>query len=223
MVGGDDEQRSTNCSTHTSVSKLKHDSTKRRHHTKSATRSDGRGQRARATPLIPGKARATAELEGEERGKEGESHPGKFGLDFGKLNSILRGYGEYPSKYRSVNNVSYRIVFMTNTCRCTIVIIFLCHHNFFLMTGVSFGVAFCVSQRTTRPTAASWRGGPTQPTFTYTSSTQSRAGSCSGCCRGEEGGGIFTCFYTITSQFGNHAVTGECLSSSLLSLEVMLI
>ena len=110
---GDDEKRSSNHSTHTSVSKLKYDSTKRRHHTKPATRSDGRGQRARATPLVPGKAKATAKLEGEERGKEGESHPGKFGLDFGKLNSILRGYGEYPSKYRSINSISYRIVFMT--------------------------------------------------------------------------------------------------------------
>ena len=100
---GDDDQRSSNRSTHTSVSKLKHDTTKRRHHTKPAARSDGRGQRAKATPLVPGKAKATTELEEEERGKEGEGHPGKFGLDFGKLISILRGYGEYPSKYRSVN------------------------------------------------------------------------------------------------------------------------
>jgi hypothetical protein len=101
MMGGDDEQRSTNRSTHASISKLKHDSTKRRHHTKPAARSDGRGQVARATPLIPGKAKATVELE-EETGKEGDGHPGGFGLDFGKLNSILRGYGEYPSKYRLV-------------------------------------------------------------------------------------------------------------------------
>ena len=122
VEGGDDEKRSSNRLTHTSVSKLKHDSTKRRHQTKPAARSDGRSQRARATPLIPGKARATAELEGEERGKEGESRPGKFGLDFGKLNSILRGYGEYPSKYRSVNSISYRIVFMIS--RCTIINIF---------------------------------------------------------------------------------------------------
>lgn len=99
---GDDEPRPTSRLTHTSISKLKHDSTERRHHTKPANRSSGRGQRARATSLVPGKARATVELE-EERAKEGEGGPGRLGLDVGKLHSILRGYGEYPAKYRSAN------------------------------------------------------------------------------------------------------------------------
>ena len=100
----DDEQRSTGHSTRTSISKLKHDSTEqRRHHTNPATgRSGGRGQRATATPLIPGKARGTVELEDERvKEREGGGH-GRFGLDVEKLQSILRGYGEYPAKYRSL-------------------------------------------------------------------------------------------------------------------------
>ena len=107
-----DEPRPTSRSIRTSISKLKHDSTERqrRHHTKPATASrstrsggGGRGQRARATPLVPGKARAAVELEGESDKREGEGGPGRFGLDVGKLHSILRGYGEYPAKYRLVN------------------------------------------------------------------------------------------------------------------------
>ena len=99
-----DEERPTSRSTHTSISKLKHESTERRRHTKPTTRSGGQGQKGRATPLIPGKARVTSELE-EARAKEGEGR-GRFGLDVSKLHSILQGYGEYPAKYRSVKCLS---------------------------------------------------------------------------------------------------------------------
>ena len=78
---------------HTAISKLKHSNTQGRP-TKSATRSGGQGQKARATPLIPGKPSVGRE------GEEEEDRAGRIGLDVGKLHSILRGYGEYPTKYR---------------------------------------------------------------------------------------------------------------------------
>ena len=62
-------------------------------------------------------------------------------------------------------------------------------------TGVSFGVVSSVYPRTTPPTAVYWRGALTPPTYSYTNTTPSRAGSYSGYCKGEErekGGGAIT-------------------------------
>ena len=78
-----------------SVSKVTHDAHRRP--TSNKTASNGRGHRGRATPLIPKKA--VVGVLGESYNEKMATSSGQ-GLDVGKLHSILRGYGEYPAKYR---------------------------------------------------------------------------------------------------------------------------
>ena len=61
------------------------------------TQSSRRGHDRRTTSLVPGKSGSSSrepDVKGEESGSD------RLVLDTGKLHSILRGYGEYPSKYR---------------------------------------------------------------------------------------------------------------------------
>ena len=73
------------------VPKLKHSAPSN----KAASR--GRGHSSRATPLIPKKAVGGGDGESND---EKMAMTGGQGLDVSKLHSILRGYGEYPAKYR---------------------------------------------------------------------------------------------------------------------------
>ena len=77
------------------VSKLQHETGQQSK--RSYTASGGRGQGKRATPLVPRRSGA-GKVEQDNRGEEAVSS--KLALDSGKLHSILRGYGEYPAKYR---------------------------------------------------------------------------------------------------------------------------
>ena len=72
------------------VSKLQDGS---RHGRPSHKTKNGRHDR-KTTPLVPSKGGASS------REPDDESGSSRLGLDTGKLHSILRGYGEYPAKYR---------------------------------------------------------------------------------------------------------------------------
>ena len=55
------------------------------------------GHDRQTTLLVPSKGGVSSR---EPNVKEEDSGSSRLGLDTGKLHSILRGYGEYPAKYR---------------------------------------------------------------------------------------------------------------------------
>ena len=86
----DEEERPH--SSRKTVSKLQREADHQSARTKPA--ASGRGRSKRATPLVPGKAGLAT------KGLDGAAASNKTELDTDKLHSILRGYGEYPAKYR---------------------------------------------------------------------------------------------------------------------------
>ena len=117
----DDEDTPNSCSKQTAVSKLKDDSTKQQRH---PNRAGWRGQKDRTTPLVPGTSSGQSGGGGDKERREQSSGSG---LDVGKLHSILRGYGEYPAKYRSLATLLLllychkNIYAMQNRCSCNLV------------------------------------------------------------------------------------------------------
>lgn len=89
----DEEERPY--SSRKAVSKLQQDA--RQQSKRSYSASGGRGQGRQATLLVP-KRSSAGKVEQDDREEEAVSN--KLALDAGKLHSILRGYGEYPAKYR---------------------------------------------------------------------------------------------------------------------------
>lgn len=96
-----------------SVPKLKHDTTKRSTRTK------------QATPLVPKKTAG----ENHSEAIVATARSNREGLDISKLHSILRGYGEYPAKYRWVE------LHVLTTCTCT------CIHTWTYMYTYNLHVA----------------------------------------------------------------------------------
>ena len=113
---------------------------------------------------------------GAQRGGGVEGGEGG-GLDVEKLKSILKGFGEYPAKYRSVTAFSLHDIL--NEPDVYLLISLLSH-----TPGRSSGVTYSNSLRTMWLTVPSWTKAPIPPLPTSTKPTPSRAGSYSGCCRG---------------------------------------
>ena len=90
-----EEERDTNSKT-PKVSKM----TSSRHQTQGKRASKTAHKSTRLTPQ-PQDGGEEEEGRGEERMKAGGGE-GKMALDVNKLKSILKGYGEYPAKYRYV-------------------------------------------------------------------------------------------------------------------------
>ena len=116
---------------------------------------------------------------GVEGGVEGGEGGGKIGLDVEKLKSILKGFGEYPAKYRSVTAFSLHDIMDKNDIYLLISLPPLSPS-----LGRSSGVTYCNSLRTMWLIVPSWTKVPTLPLPTSTKHTPSRAGSYSECCRG---------------------------------------